>query len=194
MNNMGYGAITNTDAEVLEAALGALLPLEQIDVLEIGTHRGGTARGIKAWCESHKRKLSYTGIENGAICLAEKPFVEAQMIFGDSIMVSHLAPPDVDLVFVDGNHDGNHVILETLLYGAKVRQGGFMLFHDTAPHIQQTMPEAEGPAGVPWFCNSVNAAHALMGFPTKEWKLHKSAYDPSRNLGGMTAYQKLYRT
>ncbi len=197
MNNMGYGAITNRDAAVLEAVLkdigcrhdksGTMVPF---DVLEIGTHMGGTARGIKDWCEVNGYALRYIGIESGAICTPTVPFDGATLVVGDSINCDYQIQGLFDLVYVDGCHDGLHVVFETISYGKKVRRNGFMLFHDTAPHIQQTMREAAGP-DTPFFYNSVNAAHEFMGFPTKEWVLWKEDYDPDAKVGGMRAYRKV---
>ena len=190
---MRFGEMTIVDCTVMEACLSAAMPhgeIPQISFLEIGTYRGGTARAVLKWCQDRGIGLNYWGVDNGALGSAEAPFVGANFVKGDSIEVFRHIPDSFDLVFIDGDHGGNHVILETLLYGKKVRSGGIMLFHDTAPHIQQTMREAVGPDH-PWFYNSVNAAHELMGFPSAGWKLFVSVYDPLSNIGGMTAYTKL---
>jgi hypothetical protein len=185
---MRFGEMTLVDCDVMEGCL-KVMATDRLKFLEIGTYRGGTARAVKEWCMGRNVDLEYWGVDNGALGSAESPFYEANFIKGDSIEVFNQIPDDFDLVFIDGDHGGNHVVLETLIYGKKVRPGGIMLFHDTAPHVQQTMREAVGPDH-PWFYNSVIAAHQLMGFPSVGWKLFRTDYDPSSRIGGMTAYLK----
>lgn len=176
-----------------EAARG-----EKLRFLEIGVFFGGTARGVKEWCDSFGVKLEYFGCDdfshpNFVVPLnafeGNFPIAGATFKFGASWNVFHLFPDDMDIVFVDGNHSGNAVILDTVLYAPKVRPGGFMIFHDTAPHIQQTMPEQNAP-NHPWWSNSVNAAHALIGWPWKGWTLVSDTYDADASFGGCRVYQK----
>ncbi len=185
-----FGAMTGLDSDLLIEILSTFCGKPHLRFLEIGTHAGGTARGVSSWCADNKIGLEYWGVESGAICNPLHPFEGANMVFGDSIKVSHLIRGGIDIAFIDGDHGGNHVILDTLLYGEKVKLTGYMLFHDTSPEIQQTMPEAEGPP-IPWFHNSVNKAHQLMGFPNNEWVLIKGVYEPGAKIGGMTAYQRI---
>lgn len=98
-------------------------------------------------------------------------------------------PGEFDLVLIDGCHCVNHVILDTLHYGAKVKPSGFLMFHDTAAHLQQTMRDPHGPDH-PMFYNSVLQAHRLMGFPSAEWKLVMDVSEPSSKIGGMQVFQK----
>jgi predicted O-methyltransferase YrrM len=43
---------------------------------------------------------------------------------------SSLCPPEIDIVFVDGQHNGPGVQLDIEKIGTKVRKGGYLLFHD----------------------------------------------------------------
>lgn len=186
---MSYGALTATDVDVLEQIM-RFHKHRSMKFLEVGIHTGATARGIQDYCATHAIGLEYWGIDNGTQSDCQPPFEGAHMVKGDSVEVFHLVPEDFDVVFIDGNHSGNHVILDTLHYGARVKRGGVMLFHDTSPEIQQTMRDPSGPC-IPWFHNSVLAAHKLVGFPTPEWKLFVKRYEPGQKYGGMMAYQKL---
>lgn len=194
---MSYTSQTKADVALLEKALlwtvqGGM----KLRVLEIGTYAGDTSREIKRWADERHIELVFIGIDNGSHpsfaggVLPGAPFPEATMIYGDSAEVFHLVPTGLDLVLVDGCHCINHVILDTLHYGAKVRLGGVMLFHDTSPEIQQTMKDPHGP-DIPEFHNSVVAAHRLMGFPTPNWKLLARAYEPGAPWGGMSVYEKV---
>ena len=189
---MNYGAMTQTDANVLEAVLEAVVDphRKRLSFLEIGVFKGGTARGVRDWCSTRGVELHYVGVEAGAICQPEAPFDGARLVVGDSIEVWKDIDDMFDCAFIDGNHGGNHVILDTLHYGAKVKVGGIMLFHDTAPQIQNDMREASGPDH-PWWYNSVVDAHKLMRFPSSNWELFKSDYEAGSRIGGMTAYRKL---
>lgn len=182
--------MTLVDAEVMETVLTMFRTQDVLRFLEVGTHRGGTARAVNEWCKAKGVTLEYWGIDNGLLGTAEAPFEGAKFIEGDSAEVFYETPHCLDIAFIDGDHGGNAVILDTIHYGKRVRIGGVMLFHDTAPHIQQTMREGHGP-DIPWFYNSVLAAHAVMGFPTPNWKLIFDAHDPAAKIGGMQAYLKL---
>lgn len=185
---MNHGnTLTDVDAQIIEDVLSQFK--ERVKLLEVGFHTGETSRNIKQWCDDHCLTLEYWGIDNGAQSDCQPPFPDANTIKGDSAEVFHQIPFDLDVAFIDGCHCGNHVILDTIHYGARVKWGGFMIFHDTSPELQQTMRDPHGPA-TPWFHNSVVAAHELMKFPTAEWSLWKSGYQAGRKIGGVTVYQK----
>lgn len=182
--------MTLVDCECMKKVLEMFRTQDALRMVEIGTHRGGTARAIKDWCQGAGMLLEYWGVDNGALGVAEPPFPDAKFIQGDSAQVFFEVPFNLDIAFIDGDHGGNAVILDTLHYGKRVRIGGVLLFHDTAPHIQQTMREAQGPDH-PWWYNSVLAAHGVMGFPTANWKLLYDMHDPAAKIGGMQAYLRL---
>jgi len=195
---MGYTSQTKVDQEIIESVLAeATKNKDSIVFLEVGTYRGDTSREIKRWCDEHGKKLEFWGIDaalhpdftSGDPVKPPVPFDGANMIYGDSAEVIHLIPEKLDVVLVDGCHCFNHVILDTVHYGIRVNPGGFIMFHDTAPHIQHTMRDPHGP-DILQFYNSVNLAHFVMGFPTEDWVLFKEGYEPNAPWGGMTAYQK----
>lgn len=161
----------------------------RIKFLEIGTFGGDTARGVWDRCWSHNIELEYWGIDNRSQIHSEAPFPGANFVVGDSAEVFHLIPFDFDAVLVDGCHCINHAILDTLHYGARVKSGGYMLFHDTSPEIQQTMKDPHGP-NIPEFHNSVLAAHKLLGFPFSNWARWAEDYEPGATFGGMKIYVK----
>lgn len=189
------GSQNPEDVEVLESVL-KLYAGKPCRFLEIGVLNGQTARGVKQFCDENKIALEYWGIDiNGPEFHGQPnpPFAGANFIKGDSAEVFHLVPEELDVVLSDGCHCINHVILETLHYGKKVVRGGFMLFHDTSPSIQQTMRDPHGP-NIPEFHNSVEVAHGLMEFPNIHWRWHQASTDhvpvERRNWGGMIAYRK----
>lgn len=188
-----YGGLTDIDADIIEQAIRLAASLHtdpELTVVEVGTFNGQTACGIKNCIEGLGRKINYWGVDNGTQSNLKPPFDGGRMISGDSAEVFHLAPEKIHFLFIDGCHCGNHVILDTLHYGQRVLRNGVMVFHDTGEYCQHTMKDPHGPH-IPWFHNSVNAAHKLMRFPFPEWKKVFEGFDPQRAIGGTTAYQKL---
>lgn len=193
---MPYTSQTKIDAQIIEQVLTAASNnLDNIAVLEVGTYTGDTSREIRRWCSEHGKKLEFWGIEAcwhpDLIAQANRPitFPGAKMVWGDSAEVYHHIPFGLDVVLIDGCHCINHVILDTIHYGTRVKLGGFMMFHDTAPHIQKTMRDPHGP-DIHDFYNSVNAAHIQMGFPFSNWELFNEAFDPNAAWGGIRAYRR----
>lgn len=185
---MSYGALNTIDVSLLELVLSQF-NYKAMKLLEIGVYSGYTAIGISQYCRVNHIDLEYWGMDNGAICEGKKPFDEAHFIKGDSAESFHLVPNDFDVVFIDGCHCINHVILDTFHYGQKVKPGGFMLFHDTSPELQQTMRDPHGP-NIPEFHNSVTAAHRLIKFPFPPWILWRDGWEPKSLIGGTSVYLK----
>lgn len=187
---MNYGALTGKDVAVLESVMRVYAG-KPCRFLEIGVHHGGTSRGVLQFMQQQNTHLEYWGIDNGSHPegFQGAPFSGANFLNGDSAEVYHLIPDHLDIVLVDGCHCINHVVLDTLHYGFKTNPNGFLVFHDTAKHVQRTMKDPHGP-NIPDFHNSVLAAHALMGFPSPGWVLWKEMFEPGHPWGGMTAYRK----
>lgn len=200
---MPYTSQTLTDVAIIEAVLRECAKLGHVKFLEIGTYGGDTAREVKKWCDDRTHwvdekslEFEFWGIDNGSHPTFKEcnsapsfPFPSARMVFGDSAEVFSEVPEDFDAILVDGCHCINHAILDTVHYGRRVRLGGFLMFHDTSPEVQQTMRDPHGPDR-PEFYNSVVAAHKLIGFPTPGWSLWKSGFERGARWGGMTVYQK----
>lgn len=191
---MSYTSQTASDVKVIEGVLSKYAG-KPVRFLEIGTYAGDTSREIKKFCEGIGATLEFWGIDSGTHPSFRNgisppiPFVGANMVFGDSAEVFHLIPDKIDVVLVDGCHCFNHVILDTVHYGKKVVVGGCMLFHDTSPHIQQTMKDPHGP-DIEEFHNSVVAAHDAIGFPWSQWSRRNYPYDPVSPWGGITGFVK----
>lgn len=188
---MSFGNnLTQVDAGILELVLLEVIPKGVVRFLEIGMHTGETARGVKEYVERRGAELQYCGIDNGTLCKVEPPFTGALVLKGDSAEVFPFAPEEVDVVFVDGCHSFNHVILDSFHYGPRVCLGGFLIYHDTSPQIQHTMREATGPAHA-LFYNSVNAAlNAMRMRQDSRWQLFKEGHEPGATIGGMTVFQR----
>lgn len=184
---------TGTDRETILKICDLAKRGSRLRFLEVGVFYGSTANGILDWCQQNSIILDYFGCDDFShpnFAGAKVNVVPGGRVWdGASWDVFHQMPDDMDVVFIDGNHSGNAVILDTALYAPKVRRGGYLMFHDTAPQVQQTMPEQNAP-NHPWWSNSVNAAHELIGWPWPGWVLVLDEFDPSAATGGIRVYQK----
>ena len=197
----GYGAILNEDIAILEECLFTALAESMADrplkVLEIGMHDGGTARGIENYVLRSDAKLAYWGIDVDPGTTRPRYIPkDATVIIGDSVEVFNQVPDDLDLVWVDGCHCFNHVVLETLHYSLKVRQGGFMCFHDVNPKGQGQEHQYHGPV-IPEFGLAIDMAHQAIGFPDgwsawarEGWSLFKQGWPTEVANCGTRAFKK----
>ena len=198
----GYGAIVLEDVAVLEACLFALqdqfIPgLDHvIRVLEIGMHDGGTARGIENYLKPvsdriGRNLLRYTGIdpENGSTRPRHIP-AGGKVIIGDSAEVFSQVEGPLDLVWVDGCHCMNHVILDVAHYATMIRVGGFILFHDANPTAQGQTHQYHGP-DIPEFAVSVTKGLEAIQFPWPNWKLFDKRFPSDKQDCGTLAFQRI---
>lgn len=187
----GYGAILQEDVEVLEACLEKLCsPGAIVRICEIGAHDGGTALGIKRYVEAKGCTLEYWGIDPDP---HRNKFIwpGATLLQGDSAIEWHQVPGDLDLVWVDGCHCKNHVILDTVNFSSKVRNFGFMLYHDINPQIQLIGEKQPcGPANVPEFNVCVNHALEAIRWPWGAWEFFRESYPLDVWGCGTRAYRK----
>lgn len=180
----------DSDSDVLDAVcLEVLKTRKVVRFLEIGMWKGFTARGVKAFVEAQGGTLDYWGIDPGLLEEPVPPFYGANFLVKKSEEAFHLVPDQFDVVFVDGNHSRNGVILDTFNYEGKVVDGGFMLFHDTNPRCQRTGYEYSGPQ-IPEFGICVREAWDMMGWPWAPWELWMERYHPAHHQNGTTAFKK----
>lgn len=186
------GSQNPEDVEVLVSVLHAYRGTK-CRFLETGVLTGQTARGVRAICDEFKIDLEYYGIDVLSPETHNKPrepFPGATFIQGDSAECAHLVPKNLDVALLDSCHCLNHVILETHLYGSKIVDRGFLVYHDTNPDTEQTMRDPHGP-DTKEFHNSVIAAWKMMNFPFPPWEFYnKNLPVPGRKFGGMTAFRK----
>lgn len=191
-----YGAILAEDVEVLEACLSIVAPLHApgdertLRVLEIGMHDGATARGIESFLADRSWRLAYVGIDvdDGTTRSRHVP-AGGREIVGDSAEVFHLVDGEFDLVWVDGCHCVNHVVLDTIHYSPRVRLGGFMLFHDANPAGQGCDHQPHGPS-IPEFGLAIDAGHRAVRWPFEGWELFMERFPSDVHNCGTRAYRR----
>ena len=193
-----FGLITPLDAANLSMAISATaasLQLEEIKIIEIGVHRGDTARGIKSVCDHIGVKLQYTGIDSEHDMRIADPFPGAIVIRKPS----NEAVWDIEsahIIIVDGCHNLKMTALDFLLYKEHVIQGGFMIFHDTGKHIAPFVDyQGEGDRSNPDNWIACRKALQLLGMydspETRGFTLVIDDADESFPTGGYSIFKKL---
>ena len=123
--------MTQNDLAAIEQVLD-VLGQDPVTVVELGTHRGGTARWLHGQLGD---RIRYFGVENLSESGAteEPPFDGADLILGctDDLTVLGRIPPEIHLLLVDACHCPHHVILDFVIYGSRIPPGGVVIFHDT---------------------------------------------------------------
>ena len=186
-----YGMMFDEDCDVIDACLAQLIKKPVVKVLEIGAYEFHTGRGMKRYLEAHGSSIEYWGIEPGKLVPLKEAFPGAHIINEKSEWAFHLVPDDFDVVFVDGDHSRNAVILDIANYAPKVLPGGFMIFHDTNPKAQLTGYEYDGPPKIPEFGVAVRAAWDLIGWPWYPWSFFMEKWAVDHHQNGATAFRKM---
>lgn len=185
-----FGSILEEDAQVIEATLEHLSGQKRVRWLEVGMFAGGTGRGVRDFLARKGIELEWWGIDAGYITEPISPFPGANIIKGRSEEVYPLVTGLFDGIFIDGCHCRNHIILDTMNYGPKVRVGGFLLFHDCGKDSQGKDKQPCGP-DLPEFYIQTLEGMKMMGFPTPSWELFKEMERPGCPLGGTKSFRRL---
>lgn len=197
-----YGAITEEDAELLEKCLlsacsDAVIENHPVRICEIGMHDGGTARGMERYVRDCNLSLAYIGIDpdDGSTRPRYVPF-GGQVLIGKSADMFVQVPGDLDLVWVDGCHCRNCVVLDVVNFAPKVRVGGFLCLHDTnilGQFRADVGHQYHGPENDPHFALAVRAALAAIRFPWEEWEFYGEAKvsDLARVDCGTLAFRRI---
>lgn len=184
---MKYGAITSTDAGVLEKVLLEFKPAGRVKFLEIGVWNGETSQGVANFCRENGIKLDYWGIDPNP-----SPGFQGTLIVGKSEDVFLAIPDDFNVIFTDGCHCLTHAVIDAAIYRLKVVPGGFMLFHDTSPRVQHTQRNrwVHGDEDKPIYRTAVLDALEFMGWPNDNWRLFADDFDPNSDIGGMKSFRR----
>lgn len=201
-NNYNFGILTNTDVEQIFESLKILketFKFQKLNILEIGTFDGRTARGVRQKMLEMNMNFNFYSIDDGShMKHNEKPFEECNMIFGDSTECFNNVPEELHWVFIDGCHCVNHIMLDFLNYGHRVVNGGVLLFHDTAPQAQAVHRsigscwQQHGNKEDPEFgIATLKAFEKLDIHNRQDWELVSDRFDPKPKLGGISIFRKV---
>ncbi len=144
-----YGLISRVDSDTMEKCFDEIFknfPNELIQYTEVGLYNGRTTSGVKEYFKSKGKDIFQTGIDNFKDKEELVFFPEdAALIQGSSIEVyNRLADESQHFIMIDGNHSFPYVIADFFCYKNKVKIGGFICFHDAAPHAQDVSYQRMG--------------------------------------------------
>lgn len=193
-----YGIMPERDYRTFDKTLDLLcdqFPNVQLYTLEIGVHRGMTSRGINLYLAQKHRTHIHTGIDNQRDLPINRPFSECQLILGNSSVVYNKVPNNSQhLIFIDGCHNYPNTIIDFLLYQDKVKENGFIMFHDCGEQIKDfTDYQGEGDRSDPDMfirCRKAVMNLGLLDGRRTGFKLLIDEYDPLYHTGGIVVIQK----
>jgi hypothetical protein len=142
MSEIQYGLISRVDSDTMEKCFDEIFekfPNELIQYTEVGLYNGRTTSGVREYFKSKGKNYIQTGIDNFKDKEELVFFPEdAALIQGSSIEVYNKLPDESQhFIMIDGNHSFPYVIADFFCYKNKVKIGGFICFHDAAPHAQK---------------------------------------------------------
>lgn len=199
-----YGLISETDAHCLEKTLELIMSAvkmrEPIYTTQVGVFDGQTDRGIHEYITRCGLTNYHTAIDSQKDKPILKPFPECNLIIGDSNEVyNQLEDNSQHLIFIDGCHCFAHVVSDFFCYADKVKDGGYIAFHDTGEHIKPFKDFQHGDKLNPRAYISVRDALdaiGLLDYQTSErWLGFELIYDeadPNDEAGGICVFKKLY--
>lgn len=200
MNEIKYGLISKLDAECMEATINYLLhdfPQEDLNIIEIGVFDGQTARGIRDYILSRRRGFCYYAIDNEKDKPILKPFESCNIIIGNSQEVYNIFEDSSQhFIFVDGLHTFPQVVSDFFCYADKVKDGGYMCFHDTGKHLDPLSGwQGVGREKDSDMClGGVRRALSKIGLLTNQlpqWKLIFDEADTEDTGGGVVILKKI---
>jgi predicted O-methyltransferase YrrM len=135
--------LTNTEREILVHLCRRACYGSEGFVLEFGCHDGATARCILKNCSG---VMAYTGIDlpEGQTTILPQQKTEVPAVAGEycndgrfSVLLKNsleLTPADLgpiyDFIFIDGGHDYETVLHDSILALSIIRSGGVIVWHD----------------------------------------------------------------
>ncbi len=200
-----YGLISPVDSATIEKCFDeifAKFPNELVRYTEVGLYNGRTTSGVREYFLSKNKGFIQTGIDN----FKDKEELvffpdDATLIQGSSIEVYNRLPNDSQhFVMIDGNHSFPYVIADYYCYIQKVAVGGFICFHDAAPHAQDVSYQRMGDSSdVDMYISVLRALEAigLLGgddirdFHGVELAYHEWATPDIDEGGGVIIFRKV---
>lgn len=194
-----FGLMTGSDEKTLlktMALVNEAFPDGVINSLEVGVRRGESSRAIYQFFTNKQRLCFHSGIDNEHDVKDGSPFPECNFIVGNSMDVYNQIPNDSQcLIFIDACHSYPMSILDFLLYSDKLRIGGYILMHDTSPHIKPFTDYQQH--GSDWdldmFISCRKALKRLGLYDNKfnGFQLIFDEYDSHARTGGVSVFKRI---
>lgn len=188
-----YGVWTSGEAVFMDRLLAQVArEFGEVRFCEIGVAEGATMAGIFERCDEIGTKCTYVGVDG----VQGKPAMlpdGATFVEGDSAQVFMKVNGPFNILFIDGSHNNNYVILDFCNYSPKVDVNGYVLFHDTREgdkwqgvHYQGTGPD------IPEFRIAVRMGLKKLGLLDgfrSDWKFIEEVKDA--DIQGMMLFKRL---
>lgn len=195
-----YGLMPEQDYRTLDDIFYRLcetFPTGIINTLEIGVHNGNGSRGIHKFFTDAGRINFHTGIDNQRDFEMDAPFPGCNFIIGNSIEVYNQIPDrSQHFLLIDGCHNYPMTMADFLVYSSKIKQGGFVAFHDTGAHIP-AFKDYQGMGSREDQDMYISCRRALLTLGLLEgtragWILCHDEADTNFDTGGITSFIKNY--
>lgn len=200
MQTPEFGIAMNGCGAAMLAAIDSILdPCLQFVYAEIGLAEARTLTAIATFIEQKSSMFTCHGIDIEAGWSLNMAEVKQRTDpFGDKIKI-HLngstdflnSSPDhsIDFLLIDGCHEKDCAAKDFEDAITRIKPGGFVAFHDTAPFMQgvQPQPHKNEP------CNVIAALEAvgLLGNHRPGWHLHHTVVgEPTGENNGMMIFKK----
>lgn len=190
----GYGVMTVGETEFMNRFLEQLkTEFGYVRFLEIGVAEGATMAGVLERCDALQVPVDYTGVDGPQ---GRPSFLPENCTFieGDSAYAYPRVGEGFNILFIDGSHALNYVMLDFLNFSPLVVVGGYCLFHDTREGPQWTGMHFQGTGPKDMVDNNIAVRPALkklglMDDRRTDWKFIEEIMDTS--IMGMRLYRKL---
>lgn len=197
-----YGLISKVDSVTIEKTIDLILkefPSDEfICTTEVGIFDGNTSRGIHEYIELKNRGNWHIAIDNNKDKQVTIPFLQCNFIIGNSNEVyNQISDNSQHFIFIDGCHAFPMVVSDFFCYESKVKEGGYLAFHDTGFHISsykdyQRMGDEKD---LDMYISVRKALGKIPLLPSLDcrngWKLIFDEQDVNDEAGGICVFKKL---
>lgn len=128
-----YGLLSVSDVPFLEKWVKRIAEeFGHVNMIEIGVANGATLYGLYEFCEREGIAFKWTGIDLPGVGPSVLP-PDCEFIGGRSEEVYMRVTHECNLLFIDGDHSSNGVVLDFANYHERVQLKGYVIAHDTNP-------------------------------------------------------------
>lgn len=194
-----FGWMTGSDENTLLKTMELVnqsFPDGIINTTEVGVRKGESSRAIYQFFTDKSRICFHSGIDNERDVKDGSPFPQCNFIVGNSMDVyNQIADDSQCFIFVDACHSFAMTMLDFLLYSNKLRIGGFIAMHDTAPHIAVLTDYqghgSKGDADMYIRCRKALKRLGLYDNKFPGFELVFDECDPHALTGGVTVFKRI---
>lgn len=193
-----YGLISEVDSSVIEKTLRLVFYRYQdiddtIRVTEVGIYAGETGNGMREYIQKNGRIPCITGIDNGKDSETLRFDYNYLFIGNSDEMAFNIKDESQHIILIDACHCFAHTVSDFFSFAPKVKDYGYIIFHDTGNHIRPFTDFQHGDKNNPDAYISCRKALSEIGlfandFP--QWQLIFDEADRDNLAGGVSVFMK----